>query len=102
MKPKVLKIKDVPVSGVVIMPERMDDEVRETHYIRLADKPTRYPGNVPVARIQVIQGYTDTSIKPRINVVPKKLFESEMHGATPVVENSQFTAWVDHSLGEPQ
>lgn len=51
--------------ALVVVTENMDDdEIRETYYIREADPNVRYPYNVGVARIGIVQGVPGE--KPRV------------------------------------
>lgn len=51
--------------SIVFTSERIDDETRETFYIRDANDVCRYPYNVPIARIGLVQG-DPTSNQPRV------------------------------------
>ena len=59
-----MQLKDVPAGAICYMQERIGDdknaiEVRETFYVRDADALCRYPHNVRIGRIGVVQGDHD-------------------------------------------
>ena len=61
--------KDVPIGATFYTSERMGDdrnnmEVRETFYVRDPDAPCRYPHNVRIGRIGMVQGDPTPGVGP--------------------------------------
>lgn len=52
-----MKIEDAPTNTLLVMRERMEDEVRQTYYVRRnGDVPAHLSNFVPAFRIAVEQG----------------------------------------------
>jgi hypothetical protein len=73
-----MQLKDVPVGAICYMQERIGDdrnamEVRETFYMRDADTPCRYPHNVRIGRIGVVQGDPDRIDEDAGRPVPRSV-----------------------------
>lgn len=62
--------KDVPPGSVFYTSERLGDdrnsmEVREVFYVRDGDAPCRYPHNIRIGRVGIVQGDPDSKEPPR-------------------------------------
>lgn len=83
-------LKDVSPGSIVFTSERMEDEIRETFYIRDADRECRYDYNVPVGRFGMVQG-DPRSGAPRIVRMSGTACRDpgEADGRTPCVDLEQ-------------
>lgn len=96
MKPTPLK--DVAPGSIVFTSERLDDEVRETFYIREAGAAAlRYAYDVKISRIGFIQ-FDPTTGKPRVQKLRTIPCDDpgEAHGLTPCfpLDQSRFAGEV--------
>lgn len=55
-----------PFASIVFTSERIDDEVRETFYVKGDIRPCRYPYNVRIARFGMVQGDPKSPDRPRV------------------------------------
>lgn len=102
-----MQAKDVPPLELFYTTERMGDgrnnmEVREVFYVRDHNAPCRYPHNVRIGRIGIIQGDPESADPPRYRRIGKEPCRDpgEMDGRTVVHLLSKRTAVWEQSISE--
>lgn len=100
-------LKDCDPGEIVFTTERMGDdrnsmEVREVFYIRDPERPYRYPHNVPVALLGMVQGDVDCeeweAIAPRfMRISGPSRDPGEADGRT-IVQSMVWSIWAKHPV----
>ena len=95
-------VKDIPSGEAFFLTEKMGDdrnnvEVREVFYARL-DGPCRYPNNVRVGLIAIVQGDPDGEGPPRFRRSGGELTVTEMDGRMTAHLLSERTAVWEQSI----